>query len=558
MLKSIHIENIAIMDNVDIEFENGFNVLTGQTGAGKSIIIDSINLLTGERSSKELVRTGAERALVEGVIYCDSEEVSGLLKEYGIELYESDPIILSREINKDGRGCVRINGRISTTTILRHICSKLINIHGQHDNQEILDRKYHLKFLDSYAKDENELLDYRESFKILSRKQKMLEEALADDGLEQQKKEMLIFQINELEEAEITDGEEKTLLNSRSKYLNNEKIRSSINSAAMALNGDEETKGAAELLKTAANELEIAGEFDEKMKDAALKIIEISFDAEDIARTVGEAAEFDDSEGVDINFIEQRLDKIGRLKRKYNCMSAEELNIKLEGFKKELYGIENRDQYISDLKSEAGKLRKEAEKKAEKLSKIRHQKAEDISDRIRSQLKDLEMPSAEFSVMFEKTELCGDGGEKAVFMISANKGEAVKPLDKVASGGELSRIILAIKTVLADTDSLETMVFDEVDTGVSGSTSQKIAEKLKNLAVKKQVFVITHSPQVAAFADFHYLVEKEETNGKTVSNVRRLNYEERIDEIARIISGTVVSKSARETAEELIKAGEKI
>ena len=554
MLYSIHIENIAIMDNVNLSFGEGFNVLTGQTGAGKSIIIDSVNLLTGERSSKELVRTGADKALVEGVVYPSDNQVYVMLSDAGIDFEEGEPLILSREISKDGRSVVRINNRVATTGLLKQICSKIINIHGQHDSQAILDEKFHGVYLDAFAKAEKELEEYKESYTLMQECLRKIAEVQTEDSLKEQKKEFLEYSIKEIEDAGLEKGEEEELKNTRSRFLNNEKIRSCIAESVISLSGDEERAGARELLSNAMDALERLAEFDTSVKELAQRAREAYFAVDDVCDGVRSISDIEDIE-VDINYIEERLVLIGRLKKKYG-ETYEDIMSRLEEMKDELDSIENSDLYLKKLQKNYAELENIAKDRAEKISEKRKSFAKVLEEAIEKHLSDLEMPQVKFKVDITKTELKSKGCDSIRFMISANKGEDLKPLSKVASGGELARTILAMKVVLADADTVSTMIFDEIDTGVSGSTSQKIAQKLKILAKEKQVFVITHSPQIAAFADCHYLVEKSEKDGKTISDVRVLKEEESINEIARIISGSVITQSAIDTAKDLRKAGQ--
>ena len=541
------------MDNVSLEFREGFNVLTGQTGAGKSIIIDSVNLLTGERSSKELVRTGAQKALVEGVVYTSEEQVYSALSDAGIDFEEGEPLILSREISKDGRSVVRINNRIATTGLLKQICSKIINIHGQHDSQEILDEKFHGKYLDSFAKAEKNLEEYKESFSLMQECLRKMQEVQQEDSLKEQKKELLEYSIKEIEDARLEKGEEEDLKNTRSRFLNNEKIRACIQESVLSLSGDEERAGARELISNALDALDTLAEFDTSVKELAQKARDAYYAVDDICDGVRAISDIEE-EDTDINYIEERLVLIGRLKKKYG-ETYEEIMSHLEEMKEELDSIENSDLYLAKLKKNYTELEKIARERALKLSEKRKASAKILEDAIEKHLTDLEMPQVKFKVDITETELKSNGCDSIRFMISANKGEELKPLSKVASGGELARTILAMKVVLADADSVSTMIFDEIDTGVSGSTSQKIAQKLKTLAKEKQVFVITHSPQIAAFADCHYLVEKREEAGKTVSDVRVLSYEESINEVARIISGSTITQAAIDAAKDLKKAG---
>lgn len=542
------------MDNVNLSFQEGFNVLTGQTGAGKSIIIDSVNLLTGERSSKELVRSGADKALVEGVVYPSDNQVYTMLSDAGIDYEEGEPLILSREISKDGRSVVRINNRVATTGLLKQICSKIINIHGQHDSQEILDEKFHGVYLDAFAKAEKDLEEYKESYCLMQECLRKIAEVQTEDSLKEQKKELLEYSIREIEDARLEKDEEEELKNTRNRFLNNEKIRTCIAESIISLSGDEERAGARELLSNALDALETLAGFDTSVKELAQRAREAYFAVDDVCDGVRAISDTEDIE-VDINYIEERLVLISRLKKKYG-ETYEEIMSRLEEMKEELDSIENSDLYLKKLQKNYTELETKAKDRAIRLSEKRKAAAKVLEEAIEKHLNDLEMPQVKFKVDITQTELKSKGCDSIRFMISANKGEDLKPLSKVASGGELARTILAMKVVLADADTVSTMIFDEIDTGVSGSTSQKIAQKLKILAKEKQVFVITHSPQIAAFADCHYLVEKGEKDGKTVSDVRVLKEEESINEIARIISGSVITQSAIDAARDLRKAGQ--
>ncbi len=554
MLSNLHIENIAIIDNVNIDFTDGFQVLTGQTGAGKSIIIDSINLLTGERSSRELVRTGAEKGFVEGAVYTTDKKVYEMLNEAGISYFEGDPLILSREISKDGRSVVRINSRTATTGLLKSICARIINIHGQHDNQAILDVSCHGEILDSYAKNEELLKGYRREYNEYKRIKNELESEDEDISLKEQKKEFLEFQIDEIEKAKLKIGEDEELSDIRKRYLNSEKILLNLNASYSALMGDEESLGANQQIKAAIKGMQDLSDLVEDADGLSKKLEEIYYLLDDVSETLRDLKDGDNSEEVDINYIEERIDLINRLKKKYGSTVEEILETK-EKLEEELLEIENSDEYKKKLEKELKIQLKKTSALADELSEKRKKAGEELAKQVLVQLKDLEMPNVTFKVEIEDAPLSSKGKDKIEFMISANAGEALKPLSKVASGGELSRIILALKVILSKNDFVSTMIFDEVDTGVSGSAAQKIAEKIKAVSKEKQVFVITHLPQMAAFGDSHYLIEKEATGGKTSSKVTLLNEEGRVAEIARLLSGSVITENALNNARELISLG---
>jgi len=552
MLGNLHIENIAIMDNVSLELESGFLALTGQTGAGKSIIIDSINLLTGERSSRELVKSGKDKALVEGAVFTDNKEVYDILSENGIEFFEGEPLILSREITKEGRNTVRINGKLSTTSLLREICSKIINIHGQNDNQSILDTKFHSSFLDDYACIGNELEEYRSIYNEYKETERLLKETDQNEEQKEQRKDFLIYQINEIEQAELKPGEDEELLAQRKRFLNNEKIAESINKAFFALSGGDDFEGACALVKSAQKGIEeLAGmELDaEKLLD---RIADISSELEDIKELVYDLKNDDEALEIDIDYVEQRIDTINRLKRKYGA-EVEDILAKKDEMQQELDRIEGSDESIKRLTKKLGELSKKLETTASKLEEKRIKASDKMKKEVMAQLKDLEMDKVLFDVEIKRCDYGMRGFNEVQFLISTNPGEPIKPLNKIASGGELSRIILALKVVLSERDSISTMVFDEVDVGVSGSAAQKIAEKLKSISKNRQVIVITHLAQIASFADNHYLISKCVVDGGTRSEITLLDDESRIDEIARIMSGSVITDSARNAAKELIK-----
>lgn len=551
MLGLLHIENIAIMDNVSLELESGFLALTGQTGAGKSIIIDSINLLTGERSSRELVKSGKDKALVEGAVYTSSKEVFEILSDAGIEAFEGEPIILSREITKDGRSTVRINGRVSTTTLLREVCSKIINIHGQNDNQSILDTKFHGEFLDSYADLEARLEDYKKVYDEFRETENLLKQDTDDEEQKAQRKDFLSFQIDEIEQAKLVLGEDEELLLQRQRYLNNEKFEESVNKSYYALSGGDDFDGACSLIKSVEKGLEELSDFEPKAEEILSKIRDIKFELEDIKETIYDLKNGDDFAEIDINYVESRIDTINRLKRKYGAEIEDILNKKDE-FIKELESIENSDENKKRLTQKLETLQKEVFKKAEGIEKERIKAADKMKKEVMAELKDLEMDKVVFDTEIKRTEAGKRGFNEIQFLISTNPGEPLKPLNKIASGGELSRIILALKVVLSAKDSVSTMIFDEVDVGVGGSAAQKIAEKLKSISKNRQVIVITHLAQIASFADNHYLISKKVEGDSTRSEIILLDENERINEIARIMSGSVITDSVRKAAIEML------
>jgi len=556
MFNCLHIENIAIMDNVDIEFREGLNVLTGETGAGKSILIDSVNLLTGERSSKDLVRTGCEKAQVEGIIWTDDKKVLALLEESGIECDESDPIVLMREISKDGRSIVRINGRASTTGLLKSVCSHLINIHGQHDNQSILNAASHRKFLDSFASNEKELEAYTKIYSEVKAIEDQLSSTDENIKLKEQKKEILLYQIDEIKKANLYETEEEELLALRTRFLNSETILTSANECYTALYGDEDSSGAVDLLDGAISALRTLSKYDDRAVSSCEALENIRYEMEDATEFVRDIKDSAELEEIDINEVEGRLDLISRLKRKYGS-SVPEILAHLKELEQEYYDIENASYTTEQLEKALKEKTALLENAAEKLSDTRKKAAKSLESAVTKELSDLEMARTRFEVQFTPSEFTSYGNEKIEFLIAPNSGEELKPLTKIASGGELSRIILALKVILSGADNVGTLIFDEVDTGVSGKAAQKIGEKLKKISETKQVFVITHLAQVAAFADTHFKIQKSEKNNKTYSEVTVLDEKGRCEELARFLSGAEITESSLNAAKELLLASKK-
>lgn len=556
MLYNLHIENIAIINSTDISFDKGFCVLTGETGAGKSILIDSVNLLTGERSNKELVRSGCDKAFVEGTLYDCPKELYGLLEENGIPFDQNDPIILSRELSKDGRTMVRINGRTATTGLLKTLCASLINIHGQHDSQSILNSSCHIDFLDAFSNTENIISEYRELYKQANTIKQELDSLNESISLKEQKQEILSYQLNEIKSANLSVGEEEELKDARTRYLNFENIITSANECYSYLYGNEEVSGAFDLMESALSSLYNLSKFDKNAPVSYEKLNDLKYEMEDAVEFIRTLKDETEDDGIDINEIESRLDLISRLKRKYGN-SIEEILETANSLQQELFDIENSDYKTEQLKKKLKEIEEKLNEKAELLTEKRQKSALKLEQAVMNELSDLDMENTKVSVMITPCEYNLKGKDKVEFLIAPNKGEELKPLTKIASGGELSRIILAIKVILAEADKVSTLIFDEVDTGVSGGAAQKIAEKLRTLSKHKQVFVITHLPQVAVFADSHYKIEKTEKDDKTFSTVNKLDDDTRVTEIARMLSGTVITKSSMETAKEMLNMAKK-
>ncbi len=553
MLELLHIENIAVIERADIELSSGFNVLTGETGAGKSIVIDSINAILGARTSRDLVRTGATRASVTGSFRAEGEALLTALSSLGVVPDEDGFIVLHRDINADGRGSCRINGVPVSVAVLREAGGMLVSIHGQHDNQRLMNENLHLSLLDRLADSRPMLDEYVKKYNAMRAAERELKALETDEKTKAQRIDMLKYQIAELEDARL-DGDEEPRLEERRRILQNaSRLSESINAANVLLYGDDTEAGAVANVKRALRELErcsgVSADIDSLTEELA-DINERLRDAADDVLSMTDRFEYNEAE---LDNIEGRLDQLSRLKKKYGN-TVEAMLKHLESCKEELDKIENSDALREKLEKELDKLRKEAEKAAEKLSEHRKARAKELEKAITGELKYLDMPRAGFITEFTKIPLCGDGCDKVVFLISVNAGEAPKSLSKIASGGELSRIMLALQSILASADDIETMIFDEIDTGVSGRAAQKVAEKLAGVATKKQVICVTHSTQLAAMADRHMLIEKGEKNGRTYTQVRPLDEDGRCGELARITSGAKITDSALENARELIHA----
>lgn len=557
MLSLLHIENIALIESADIAFGAGFNALTGETGAGKSIVIDSIGAAMGERTSRDLIRTGAKSALVSAVF----QEIPPLpwFEEMGIYPDENGELTISRQIQADGKNLCRVGGKPCTVVQLKALGGQLLNIHGQHDGQQLLDESCHLTYLDSFGGLAEEVQGYRtayEKFTALRRKKAALE---MDEGEKARRMDILKFQINELERADLVAGEEEELTQRRDVLRNSGKLMDAVEEARMALSGDEDTDGAVSLLDQAQIALEDGSRYSEELSELAESLIELRVAAEDVAEQVRDLrGELEFAPG-ELDELESRLDVLYRLKRKYGA-SVEDMLAYLEKCKKELEAIAFSDEAVQRLEKAEAKALKEAKALAEALSEKRRSAAQALKERIQGELAQLDMPKVQFETEFGPipggADLDGDGQDKVQFLMSANVGEKLKPIQKVASGGELARIMLALKNVLAEDENITTLVFDEVDAGVSGRAAQKVAEKMAQLARKTQVLCVTHLPQLAAMSDHHFSVRKGEKAGRTYTQVELLDRPARRQELARLTGGSHVSQTILEGAEELLVAAE--
>lgn len=548
MLSLLHIENIAVIEQAEISFDRGFHVLTGETGAGKSILIDAISAILGERSYRDMIRTGTEKASVRA-IFTEVPEYPWF-EENGVE-YDSE-VVIQRDIYLDGRNNCRVNGTPVTVTILRKLGIQLINIHGQHDSASLFDENNHLTFLDDFAENNPLRETYCEKFEAVSSLRKEIERFSMDEGEKLRKLEMLKYQIAEIEKAELEAGEDDALEERRKVLQNAEKLSDGLNSAVESLYGGDDTDGAISLISTAQRDLARLSRYTDTFIELQEKLTDLMYQLQDAADELRQQQDDLSYSGDELERIEARLDVIHRLRRKYGADCAEILQY-LENARNELDEIEFSDDHLDKLKRKLLKAEKEAWDAAYALRDSRNEAAERLSARILDELSQLDMPKVQFSCVFTELELTANGADGVAFYMSANAGEALKPMSKVASGGELARIMLAIKNVLAEQDQVSTLIFDEVDTGVSGRAAVKVAEKLHSIAKNKQVLCITHLPQIAARGDNHMLISKSERDGRTYTTVTPLDREGRKQELARIIGGANITETTLKSAEEMLQ-----
>lgn len=547
MLTSLKIENVAIIESAAIEFGCGLNVLTGETGAGKSIVIDSINAILGERTSRDIIRTGAQSAKVYAIFEDVNERVHNFLDENGIDC-EDGVLIINRTLSREGKNVCRINGAPVTVSMLREIGGELIDIHGQHDNQSLLSPEKHCGFVDSFAGNADLIADYREKYGRLCEIRSKLKKLTTDESSKSQRIDFLTYQIDELEKAEITIGERDELKARKSLINNSQKVIESLNIAYEALKAD----GAGiDMITDAESEIANASAYMETLGEASEKITDIRYELEDIAETVRDAMAEVDFDPSELEDIDERLDLLYRFSKKYGDTEEEMLEY-LEKARAELDNIAFSEERVKELQKQEKEALVETETAACKLTESRKTAGEKLSNAICSELEFLDMPNVRFVVKCNDIGLTENGKDEIEFLISANAGEEPKPLAKIASGGELSRIMLAIKNVLAETDGVDTMIFDEIDTGVSGRAAQKIAMKLRSASKGRQVICVTHLAQIAAQGDVHLYISKSVSDGKTYTNIKSLIEEERVAEIARIMGGMEITKLQLESAREML------
>ena len=548
MLSLLHIENIAVIECADISFDRGFNVLTGETGAGKSIVIDAISAILGQRAYRDMIRTGTSKASVRAV-FTDVPKLDWF-EENGVE-YDPETII-QREIYLDGKNVCRVNGSIVTVSILSKLGIQLINIHGQHDSASLFNEDNHLQFLDDFARNDELRNSYRENYEAVAKLRREIDRMSMDEGEKLRRMETLKYQIEEIEKAQLEAGEDEELESRRKLLQNSEKIASGLNDAVENLYGGDDIDGAATLLSIAERSLARVAKYSDDIASLHEKVADMMYQVQDVAEIAREVRDDLAYSADELEQIEARLDIIHKLRRKYGTTCADILEY-LEKAKKELDEIEFADDHMERLKKKLAQAEKLAWDAAHKLRENRKEASQILSARILTELAQLDMPKVQFACQFSEIDLNAGGADAVAFYMSANIGEALKPMSKVASGGELARIMLAMKNVLAEQDRVNTLIFDEVDTGVSGRAAQKVAEKLKSVARTKQVLCVTHLPQLAAMGDTHLLIAKGERNGRTYTTVTPLDIEGRKRELARIIGGANITETTLKSAEEMLR-----
>ncbi len=550
MISQLYIENIAVIEKTTVDFTEGFNVFTGETGAGKSILIDAINAVMGERFAKELIRNGETKASVTATFTNLSQQARAALEDLGYET--DDELLIYRSIGLDGKNVCRINGRPATVSILKEMSDYLVNIHGQHDNQALLVPSRHMEYIDAFGGTEALLVNYKAEYAAYRKLKRQLDEISRDDSDKKRKAELLRFQVDEIEEAQIVVGEEDELFEKRRIIKNSEALVDSLNIAYAALTGEDEYEGAIYLIDRAADEVVSSAEIMSDLTNIASRIEEIKYELKDFAEEIYSTADSIDFDNSELEEIEERLDVIYRLKKKYG--DSEELILKYrDDALQQLDEMGFLDQDTEKLSAECEERRSKVEKLAKELSEKRREAAQIFAEKVKNEAMFLNMPNVSVVVQINDTELTPNGIDDMQILVTTNAGEQAKPLVKVASGGELSRIMLAIKSVLAAFDPVETMIFDEIDTGVSGVAAERIGQKLYAISSERQVVCVTHLSQIACMADNHLLIEKNSDGQRTYTNVSQLDFEGRKREVARIISGSIITEAALQNAEQMMK-----
>ena len=554
MLKTLVIENIAVIKKAQIEFTSGLNVLTGETGAGKSIVVDSINAILGERTSRELVRAGSDNAFVNAYFEDINDDVKLKLNEYDIPIEEDGSLLLSRKISAGGKSVCRVNGLPVTVGILKDIGTHLVNIHGQHDSQALLNPDFHYKFVDAYADCDELLAEYKESFKSFLNIRRQLKSLTSDADERDKQSEILDYQIKELRDADIKVGEWEELKHRKSVILNSQAILNALNTLLGAVNGDDENQGIQSVLSSSDKEITALLDADTQLKPIKEKLDSAEDLLESIKDLISDKIESLDFQPDELDKIEERLDILYTFSNKYGETEQDMLYYLADAERKRAL-FDNSEQDLERLNAEYDSSLEKTQSLALKLSEVRRKAAEKLGDEICSQLEFLDMPGVKFVAQFSKGNLSSVGVDKIEFLIRTNPGEEPKPLAKIASGGELSRIMLAIKSIIAKSDSIATLIFDEIDTGVSGKASRKIGLKLKEVGKNAQVICVTHSAQIASAADSHFLIKKEYTDNAAFTQIMPLDFEGRKYELARIMGGLNVTESLLKSAEEMLDYG---
>lgn len=554
MLKTLVIENIAVIKKAQIEFTGGLNVLTGETGAGKSIVVDSINAILGERTSRELVRAGSDNAFVNAYFEDINDDVKLKLNEYDIPIEEDGSLLLSRKISAGGKSVCRVNGLPVTVGILKDIGTHLVNIHGQHDSQALLNPDFHYKFVDAYADCDELLAEYKESFKSFLNIRRQLKSLTSDADERDKQSEILDYQIKELRDADIKVGEWEELKHRKSVILNSQAILNALNTLLGAVNGDDENQGIQSVLSSSDKEITALLDADSQLKPIKEKLDSAEDLLESIKDLISDKMESLDFQPDELDKIEERLDILYTFSNKYGETEQDMLYYLADAERKRAL-FDNSEHDLERLNAEYDSSLEKTQSLALKLSEVRRKAAEKLGEEICSQLEFLDMPGVKFVTQFSKGNLSSVGVDKIEFLIRTNPGEEPKPLAKIASGGELSRIMLAIKSIIAKSDSIATLIFDEIDTGVSGKASRKIGLKLKEVGENAQVICVTHSAQIASAADSHFLIKKEYTDNAAFTQIMPLDFEGRKYELARIMGGLNVTESLLKSAEEMLDNG---
>ena len=552
MLSSLQIENVAVIQKAEVHFKPGLNVLTGETGAGKSILIDSINAILGNRTSKDLVRTGASKAVIRAAFEQVPDAVLNSLEKAGYE--RSDALMLSREITAEGKSTCRINGMPATASVLRELCGGLININGQHDSVGLLNPARHLGILDDYAQNDAEFQEYYVLYRELVRIKRELDAMITDEAEKQRKIDLLSYQVQEIEDAGLTAGEEQTLESRRKILANASAIRDKIAQSYALLSGDDESSGAVDLLGEASHAIDTAAQLDDALAAASSQLLDLYYNAKDVAADLIGRLDSYDTNDAELDEIEQRLDLLYKLKRKYGDTVEDVIEFG-QNAREELERIQSSQERHDHLQAEKRRLYALAREKAEALTQTRLNAFEALNKRISGTLDFLNMPGVRMTLRHTRGPLASHGQDSIEFYISTNPGEAPKPLAKIASGGELSRITLAIKNAMADKDAVPTVIYDEIDSGVSGKAAGRIGEVLRQSAQGHQILCITHTAQIAALADCHLLIQKNVANDRTYTEIHPLDEEGRVEALARLISGDHVTDISRANAREMLGLG---